>query len=187
MAPLLFLLFIGLPIAELYVIIEVGQAIGLLPTLALLIADSLVGVMLVRAQGRSAWQRFNAAMAEGRVPGNEVFEGAMVLLGGALLLTPGFITDAFGILLLLPPTRAIVRRLTGRMAKRRFAFTWGVAMPGGRSGGTPGGGPAGGPFGTNGPPPPGGGRTRPEYDYEGTAHEVPEEPPELPERGDGHA
>jgi UPF0716 protein FxsA len=185
-APLLFLLFIGLPIAELYVIIEVGQAIGLAPTLALLIADSLVGVVLVRAQGRSAWQRFNVALVEGRVPGSAVFDGAMVLLGGALLLTPGFITDIFGILLLLPPTRAMVKRLMGRMAKRRFAFTWGVAMPGGRSGGKPAGGPATGPFGPNGPPRPGGRRGRPEYDYEGTAHEVPDAAPELPEQGSGH-
>jgi UPF0716 protein FxsA len=180
-APLLFVLFIGVPIAELYVIIEIGQAIGLLPTLVLLVADSLVGAVLVRAQGRAAWQRFNGALAEGRVPGREVFDGAMVLLGGALLLTPGFITDVLGLTLLLPPTRAIVRRLTGRLAKRRFAFTWGVATPGRGTGGRSDG-PTTGPFGANGPPRPG-----PDYDYEGTAHEVPEAAPELPERGNGHA
>jgi hypothetical protein len=72
------------------------------------------------------------------------------------------------------------------MAKRRFAFTWGVAMPGGRSGGRPTGGPTAGPFGPNGPPRPGGPRGRPEYDYEGTAQEVPEAAPELPEQSNGH-
>ena len=111
MLPLLFLAFIVLPIAELWLIIEIGGAIGVLPTLALLIVDSLVGAALARSQSRAAWERFNLALAEGRIPAKEIFDGAMIILGGALLLTPGFITDIFGIALLIPPTRAAHPRL----------------------------------------------------------------------------
>ena len=107
----LVLLFIVVPLAELYVIIKVGEAIGILPTLAILLADALLGSMLLRHQGRSAWRRFNAAIAEGRFPGREAADGVMIAVGGTLLLTPGFITDVFGLLLLLPPTRALVLSL----------------------------------------------------------------------------
>jgi len=108
---LLVILFIVVPIAELYVLIQIGQAIGILPTIALLILDSVIGAMLMRSQGRAAWRRFNAALAEGRVPGREVLDGAIVIFGGALLLTPGFLSDILGLILLLPPTRALVRRM----------------------------------------------------------------------------
>lgn len=123
MPVLLVLLFIVVPIAELYVIIQIGQAIGVLPTIALLIVDSVVGAALMRAQGRAAWRRFNAALGEGRVPGREVIDGALVIFGGALLLTPGFLTDILGLILLLPPTRALVRgvlvrRFSGRVVAR---------------------------------------------------------------------
>ncbi len=118
--PLLVLLFIVVPIAELYVIIEVGQAIGVLPTIAILLVDSLVGSWLLRQQGRAAWRRFNAALQARRAPATETVDGALILFGGALLLTPGFLTDLLGLALLLPPSRAAVRRvltrrLTGRM------------------------------------------------------------------------
>jgi len=106
---LLLALFVAVPILEIYLIIQVGQAIGVLPTIALLIADSILGTMLMRSQGRLAWRRFQAAIAEGRPPAREVVDGALVILGGALLLAPGFATDILGVLLLLPPTRAIVR------------------------------------------------------------------------------
>ena len=109
MGLLLVVLFIVVPIAELYVLIQIGQAIGVLPTIALLILDSVLGAALMRAQGRAAWMRFNRALAEGRVPGREVMDGALVIFGGALLLTPGFLSDILGLILLLPPTRAIVR------------------------------------------------------------------------------
>jgi UPF0716 protein FxsA len=122
MALLLFFLFIVVPIAELYVLIQIGQSIGVLPTIALLIADSVLGAALMRAQGRAAWLRFNAALAEGRVPGREVMDGALVIFGGALLLTPGFLSDILGLILLLPPTRAIVRTiLVKRFADRLVA------------------------------------------------------------------
>src|SRR3954469_20499706 len=83
---LLFVIFIVVPIAELYVIIQIGQSIGVLPTIALLIIDSILGSMLMRHQGRAAWWRFNRALAEGRVPGREVIDGVLVIFGGALLL-----------------------------------------------------------------------------------------------------
>ena len=119
---LLVLLFIALPIAEIYVIIKVGEAIGLLPTLVLLFADAILGSLLLRHQGRSAWRRFNAAIAEGRFPGREAADGVMVAVGGTLLLTPGFITDVFGFLLLVPPTRALVRRGLFGFLRHRFVL-----------------------------------------------------------------
>ena len=120
---LLLLLFIVVPIAEIYVIIQVGQAIGALWTIALLILDSFIGARLLRWQGRSAWRNFQAAVAAGRMPHREVLDGAMIILGGAFLLTPGFITDAFGLLLLLPPTRRLLAGLVVRSVLRRGVVT----------------------------------------------------------------
>src|SRR3954447_17986213 len=127
--PLLFLLFICVPILEIWVIIQVGEAIGALPTIALLIVDSLVGAALMRSQGRIVWRRFNEALAAGRVPAREVFDGALVVFGGALQLAPGFVTDVFGLILVVPPTRAVVRRLIVRRVTRHGAVrmaAWGV-------------------------------------------------------------
>jgi UPF0716 protein FxsA len=107
---LLVLLFILVPIAEIYVIIQVGQAIGALWTILILIADSIIGARLLSWQGRKAWRKFQEALATGRVPHREVLDGVLIVLGGAFLLTPGFITDVLGLVLLLPPTRAFVRR-----------------------------------------------------------------------------
>jgi UPF0716 protein FxsA len=117
---LLLLIFILVPIAELYVIIKIGGAIGILPTLALLVADALLGSFLLRQQGRAAWVRFNRALAENRLPHKEVFDGVLIVFGGALLLTPGFITDVFGLVLLIPPTRALVRAFAMRMVRGRM-------------------------------------------------------------------
>jgi UPF0716 protein FxsA len=111
---LLVFVFIVVPIAELYVLLQVGQAIGVLPTIALLILDSVLGSWLMRSQGRAAWLRFNRALAEGRVPGREVIDGVLIIFGGALLVTPGFLTDILGLILLLPPTRAVVRQVLVR-------------------------------------------------------------------------
>src|ERR671929_304102 len=107
MLPILVLLFILVPIAELAVIIQVGEAIGVWWTIALLIADSVLGSVLMRSQGRAAWRRLGEAMRAGRAPAREVMDGALVVFGGALLLTPGFISDIVGLVLLLPPSRAI--------------------------------------------------------------------------------
>ena len=93
-----------------------------LPTIAILVADSLLGSVLMRSQGRRAWQRFNLAVAEGRDPAREAIDGVLVVFGGALLLTPGFVTDIFGALLLIPATRPLVRRvLVRRFAGRMVA------------------------------------------------------------------
>jgi UPF0716 protein FxsA len=107
----LVLLLIVVPIAELYVIIQVGQVIGALPTIAILIADSLFGAWLLRREGRAAWRRFRGTVDRGGLPGNEAVDGVLVIVGGSLLLTPGFLSDIFGISLLLPPTRALYRRV----------------------------------------------------------------------------
>jgi UPF0716 protein FxsA len=118
----LVLLFIVVPIAEIAVIIQVGQEIGVPLTVALLVADSILGSVLMRSQGRAAWRRFNDATRAGRVPAREVLDGALVIFGGALLLTPGFLTDILGLILLIPPTRAVVRgMLAGRLARRMVA------------------------------------------------------------------
>jgi UPF0716 protein FxsA len=121
--PLLALLalFILVPLAELYVILKVGDAIGAVWTILLLAADSVLGSLLLRAQGRSVWRRFNTALAEGKMPHREVIDGVLVVFGGAFLITPGFITDVVGILLLVPPTRAVVRRLLVSRLGRRIA------------------------------------------------------------------
>jgi UPF0716 protein FxsA len=149
----LIVLFIVVPIAELYVIIQVGEAIGLWPTLALLLADALLGSFLLKHQGRGAWRRFNQALAERRFPGKEVVDGLLIVIGGTLLLTPGFLTDIAGLVLLIPPTRAIVRGLLRRFTIGRFMV---VGMPGG-------GGSARGP----------GGAPARDYDFEASAEEVP--------------
>lgn len=107
------------PLAELYVLIQIGQVIGLVPTLLLLLADSIIGTLLLKSQGRAAWRRFNEATAAGRIPAREVADGALIILGGALLLTPGFLTDIFGLLLLIPPTRAMFRKTVVAMFARR--------------------------------------------------------------------
>jgi UPF0716 protein FxsA len=117
--PALLALFIIVPLAELYVIYQVGDAIGVLWTLALLAADSVLGSMLLRSQGRAVWRRFNETMAAGRVPHRELLDGVLVIFGGAFLITPGFLTDIVGLFLLLPPTRSVARRLVVRRLGRR--------------------------------------------------------------------
>ena len=161
---LLVLLFIVVPIAELYVIIKVGEAIGILPTLVILLADAVLGSLLLRHQGRAAWRRFNAAIAERRFPGREAADGVMVAVGGTLLLTPGFLTDIAGLLLLLPPTRAVIRSGLFRYLRRRVVP---VGIPTARPG--PGPAPEGRP-----------------YDYDGSAEEMPSNGAgELERRPDG--
>ena len=128
---LLIVLFIVVPIAELALLIQVGSWIGFWPTLALLVLDAVLGSMLMRSQGRAAWRRFNEAIAEGRAPAREALDGVLVIFGGALLLTPGFITDIFGLIFLIPPTRALVRRLLVRRATLQMIR---VARPPGPNG-----------------------------------------------------
>ena len=156
---LLVALFIVVPIVELYVIIQIGSLIGVWPTVALLLADALLGSLLLRHQGRGAWRRFNLALAEHRFPGREVADGLLIAIGGTLLLTPGFVTDIVGLIFLVPPTRAIVRRLMRGYVGRRFVV---VGMPG-----------------PEGPAAP-----RRDYDFEAEAEEVDADDPRLAEPPD---
>jgi len=124
-------LFLLVPFAELYVIYKIGDAIGYWWVFVILAADSLLGAYLLRSQGRAVWRRFNRTLSEGRVPHREVIDGVLVIFGGAFLITPGFISDILGVLLLLPPTRSVFRRLVVRRLGRRVT----VAAPRGRSAG----------------------------------------------------
>ena len=117
--PLLVALLVVAPLVELYVLIQVGQVVGALWTVVALVAVSLLGAALLRREGWRTWRSLQAATATGRLPAREVADGALVLLAGALLLTPGFVTDLFGLLLLLPPVRAVVRRALMSYATRR--------------------------------------------------------------------
>ena len=125
LVPLLLLLII-VPIAEIALIIQVGEWIGVWWTIALLLADAVLGSLLLRSQGRAVWRRFSEAVSEGRMPHREVVDGVLVIFGGALMLAPGFITDVFGALFLAPPTRALMRRLLMRRASLRIV---GAATP----------------------------------------------------------
>jgi UPF0716 protein FxsA len=128
MVLLLFLLvFIAVPVVELWLILQIGSMIGAGPTILLLLADSLLGAWLMRSQGSAVWQRFSAAASAGRVPAREALDGFLVILGGTLLLLPGFLSDLAGLFLVLPPTRRVARGgLTAFVARRaRVAFFMG--------------------------------------------------------------
>jgi UPF0716 protein FxsA len=119
MALLLVLLFLVAPLVELAVIVQVASTIGVLDTIGLLILMSLVGAWLARREGLGVLARIQAALDQGRMPSTEVADGALILLAGALMIAPGFVSDVLAILLLLPPTRALVRRPLLRAVSRR--------------------------------------------------------------------
>jgi UPF0716 protein FxsA len=140
-ALVLLVLFVGLPILEIYVIIQVGQQIGAVPTILLLVFESILGGWLVKHEGRRAWRALQETLSTGRMPGRELADAALVLIGGTLLLTPGFVTDVFGFFFVLPFTRPLARRLLMAYAARRVVM---VAGPSGRppgSGAPPSSGP----------------------------------------------
>jgi UPF0716 protein FxsA len=126
-APILFLLFIVGPIVELYVLVQVAQAIGVVEALGLMVLVSMLGAWLARREGLRTWRRFTEQARAGATPSRELADGLCVLLGGALLLAPGFVTDVIGLVLLFPPTRALVRgvlvrRMTGRVSTVRATY-----------------------------------------------------------------
>lgn len=125
MPAILFVLFIVTPLVEIYVLIQVGQVVGAVPTIAALVLISLAGAALVKREGLKAWSRLREALQQARLPAEEVVDGALVLLAGALLLTPGFVTDAIGLLFLLPPSRALVNRAV--RSRVRFSLGLGPA------------------------------------------------------------
>jgi UPF0716 protein FxsA len=119
MALLLVLVFLVAPLVELAVIIQVASAIGAFNTIGLLIAVSLVGGWLAKREGLGVLRRIQAALDRGRTPSTEVADGGLILLAGALMIAPGFVSDVLAILLLLPPTRALVRGPVLRYAARK--------------------------------------------------------------------
>ncbi len=114
------LVFVLWAAAELFVAIKVADAIGVLATVVLLLLSWPIGSWALRSQGRAAWRRLGAAVSAGRSPGREVLDGALVLIGGLLLIVPGFISDVVGALALLPPTRALLRRQLARNLQSRW-------------------------------------------------------------------
>jgi UPF0716 protein FxsA len=113
------LLFLVVPFAELFVLIQVGHVIGALPTIGVLVVVSIVGAWLVKREGLATLRRAREQIQLGRVPGRELVDGVLILFAGVLLLTPGFLTDVIGTLLLLPPVRAAARAVAGNRLVRR--------------------------------------------------------------------
>jgi UPF0716 protein FxsA len=114
--------FILVPILEIYVIIQVGQVIGPWWTILLLIADSIFGSWLVKHEGRRAWEALTTTIQSGRMPAKELADGALILVGGTLMISPGFVSDVAGMLLILPFTRPVARRILTRVVARRLVY-----------------------------------------------------------------
>ena len=135
--------FVVVPLAEIWAILQVGQLVGPWWTIALLVLDSLVGAWLIKREGGRAWQALRHALQAGRMPARELADGALVLIGGTLMLSPGFLLDAVGILLILPFTRPVARRVLTRVVERRLVVVplGGPFGPG--NGDRPGPGPEG--------------------------------------------
>lgn len=150
------LLFLAMPFIELYLLIEIGQRIGFVPTLAIVLGTGLLGGILVRWQGVTAVQDVLGAMREGRAPKTELAAGALFLLAAGLLLTPGVITDVFGFAMMVPPLRrALAGYLVGRVRESDRVQTH-VSVGANPFGGGPGG--------------PGGEQARQGYDVETTGY-----------------
>ena len=125
MGPLVAVLLLAVPIVELAVIVQVADEVGIAATLLLLVAISVAGAWLLKQQGMATWKSLQATMTRGEMPTKEAADGALILFGGALLLTPGFVTDIAGLFLLFPVTRAAIktsfRKLLGVWGARRYA------------------------------------------------------------------
>lgn len=136
---LLILAFVVVPIVEIYVLIQVGQVIGAWWTILLLVLDSILGSWVIKREGARAWRAMRTALERGRMPAAELADGGLILVGGTLMLSPGFVTDALGILLILPFTRPIFRRLLTTVVARRLTMVGPLPTqtkrPGPRSGG----------------------------------------------------
>lgn len=128
-ALLLFLAFVVMPILEIFVLIQVGQAIGPWWTILLLVLDSIIGAWLIKREGRRAWQALQARLQTGQMPARELADGVLVVLGGAFMLSPGFVTDILGILLILPVTRPLFRGLLTSYAVNRITIRTSPGTP----------------------------------------------------------
>ncbi|MCY3661892.1 MAG: FxsA family protein [bacterium] len=124
---ILLLALLGIPVAEIFFIIRVARDLGIPETIGLLVAVSLVGAWLVRRSGLGVLRQIQERLARGEIPGKELVDGLLILVGGLLMLTPGFLTDAVGLLLLIPPTRLALRALLiRRYGKRLRVAGWGA-------------------------------------------------------------
>ena len=168
---LLVLLLVIVPIIELAIIVQIGSMIGVWWTIALLVADSLLGAWLLMREGSRSWLRFRAAIGDGKVPAKETADGGLVISGGALLLTPGFLTDIVGLLFLFQPTRDVIRRI---------ALTKVVSYAATSVGGPAGWTLRGAFFGSRAAKYARAKRPSRDYDVEGTATEVKPPPAALP-------
>ena len=117
---LLVVLLVAIPILEVWLLIKVGQQIGLLPTVLILIAEAIIGALLMRHEGSRAWKALNDAFTKGRVPTGELADAALILVGGVLLMLPGFLTDIFGFVFLLRWTRPVARKIIAFFVARRI-------------------------------------------------------------------
>ncbi|MCF8482976.1 MAG: FxsA family protein [Rhodospirillum sp.] len=144
MGPILLLLFIGIPILEIALFIRVGELIGLWPTIATVILTAMAGTALLRHQGLATLAKARTNLDAGTLPVKEIFDGACLLVGGVLLLTPGFVTDIMGLALLMPPIREILRRfLSTRIKTQVHVSGSGMRSDMGGDGGSASGGGAG--------------------------------------------
>ncbi|MFT3832308.1 MAG: FxsA family protein [Micropruina sp.] len=121
LAPLVLLFFLTVPIIEVWLLVSVGQLIGVLPTIGILVLQALLGGWLMRREGAKAWRALNESVASGRLPGGELLDPALIVVGGVLVMLPGFFTDVFGLIFLLPFTRPLARGLLGLFITRRAA------------------------------------------------------------------
>ena len=146
--PVLVAAFVLVPLVEIWAFMQVGQLVGPWWTIALLVLDSMVGAWLIKREGGRAWRALREALQQGRMPAREIADGALILIGGTLMLSPGFVLDIAGILLILPFTRPVARRLLTSVVERRlvvapaFGGPFGAAFGAG-NGSRPGAGPEG--------------------------------------------
>src|SRR3954469_16293009 len=117
---LLGLLFVVVPLVELFLLIQLGQVVGPWWTILILLADAALGTWLVKREGGRTWRALQDPLAAGRMPARELADGALVLVGGTLLITPGFLSDIAGLFCILPFTRPMARRLLARVITRRL-------------------------------------------------------------------
>ncbi len=112
--------FIAVPFIELVILFEIANIIGSLETLLLILITGIVGGMLAKREGINAWIRFQREVRSGSVPAGRIFDGFLILIGGALLLTPGLITDAIGFSLLIPPSRKTIKKLLAKYIRKKI-------------------------------------------------------------------
>ena len=119
--PVLLVLLVAVPIAEVWLLVQVAQAVGILPTIMILVAEALLGGWLMQREGGRAWRALSDAFGSGRMPAGELADAALVLVGGVLLMLPGFLTDVIGFVFLLPFTRPLARKLLASLVARRMS------------------------------------------------------------------